>query len=267
MPKRESYVEGTPNWVDLQTTDQQAAKEFYGAIFGWEFDDAPMDDESGAVYSMAKKGDGFVGAIAPQSPEVAAQGAPPFWNTYIAVDDVDAAIDRVKDAGGQVMMEPFDVMESGRMAVAVDPTGAVFLPWQAKEHIGATLVNEPGAFIWSELITDDADSAIPFYKAVVGLDTQTEDMGGQPYTLLKVGEDTIGGTVPPMMEGIPNHWHVWFAVEDANATAEQAAGLGATLLHGPEEMMIGTVATISDPQGGVFSIIAPKAPEEGASEE
>lgn len=270
MPQRESYVEGTPNWVDLQTHDQVAAKEFYGAIFGWEFDDMPME-EGGATYSMAKKGDGFVGAIAPLQPEQTELGIPAHWNTYIAVDDVDAAVERVNEAGGQVPMGPFDVMEAGRMAVCIDPTGAGFLLWQAKDHIGATIVNEPGAFIWSELITNDPDSALPFYKAVVGLDAQTEDMGEMQYTLLKVGEDSIGGTVPPMMEGIPNHWHVWFAVEDADVTAEHAAKLGAELLHGPQEMVIGNVATIRDPHGAVFSIIAPKPPQEeqaeGATEE
>lgn len=264
MPQRESYVEGTPNWVDLQTTDQAAAKDFYAAIFGWEYDDAPMGDEGDAVYSMAKKAEGFVGAIAPQSPQLIEAGAPPAWNTYIAVDDVDAAAERAKEAGGQVAMDPFDVMGAGRMAVVIDPTGVPVQLWQANEHIGATVVNEPGAFIWSELINDDPDSALPFYKAVVGLDSKVEEMGeGMEYTMLMVGDTPIGGTVPPPMEGVPNHWHVWFAHEDVEGASDKAKELGAEVLNGPMEMVIGTIATIRDPQGAVFSIIAPKPPEGG----
>ena len=114
MPQRSSYAEGTPNWVDLQTTDQAAAKSFYGELFGWTFDDQPMPD--GPSYSMALKGEGLVAAIAPQSPEMSAQGVPPMWNTYIAVDDVDAAAERVTAAGGQLLMAPTDVVDAGRMA-------------------------------------------------------------------------------------------------------------------------------------------------------
>src|SRR5215471_18400159 len=154
MPKRTSYTQGTPNWVDLQTTDQDAAKSFYGAIFGWSYDDQPMDQ--GAVYSMAKIGEDTVAAIAPQSPELAAAGAPPMWNTYLAVDSVDDAAAKVGAAGGKVAMEPFDVMDAGRMAFVIDPGGAAVALWQAGTHIGATRVNEPGTVVWNALITDNA---------------------------------------------------------------------------------------------------------------
>ena len=153
MPERTSYAQGTPNWVDLQTTDQDAAKAFYAGLFGWTYDDQPMAE--GPVYSMAMLGGHQVAAIAPQPPEMAAAGAPPMWNTYIAVDSVDDAAAKVEAAGGKVAMAPFDVMDAGRMAFVMDPGGAAVALWQANQHIGATLVNEPGAVTWNELITAD----------------------------------------------------------------------------------------------------------------
>ncbi|HLN05429.1 MAG TPA: VOC family protein [Acidimicrobiales bacterium] len=252
MPARTSYAEGTPNWVDLQTPDQDAAKAFYGELFGWQFDDQPMPE--GPVYSMAVKGDGVVAAIAPQSPEMIAGGAPPMWNTYIAVDDVDAATERAQAAGGQVLMQPFDVMEAGRMSFVADPTGAAVGLWQAKGHIGATIVNEHGACIWNELLTDDGEAATAFYTAVVGLIPEPMDMAGDSYTVLKVGDRMVGGTMAPPMEGIPNHWHVYFAVDDIDEAVAKALELGASVLNGPFETPVGRMAALSDPQGAMFSL-------------
>ena len=149
MPKRTSYAQGTPNWVDLQTTDTAGAKAFYGQLFGWVYDDQPMPQ--GGAYSMALLGGESVAAIAPQSPELAAASAPPMWNTYLAVDSVDDTAARVEAAGGQVAMAPFDVVDAGRMAFIIDPSGAAVALWQASQHIGATLVNEPGTVTWNEL--------------------------------------------------------------------------------------------------------------------
>ncbi len=252
MPQRSSYAEGTPSWVDLQTPDQDAAKSFYGALFGWKFDDQPMPQ--GPVYSMALKDGGVVAAIAPQSPEMIAAGAPPMWNTYIAVDDVDAATGRAQAAGGKVMMQPFDVMDAGRMSFVADPSGAAVGLWQAKGHIGATLVNEPGSLVWNELITSDGDAAIAFYGAVVGITPEATDMGDGSYTLLKVGDQMVGGTMAPPMEGIPNHWHVYFGVADIDAAVAKARELGATVLNGPFDTPVGKMAALADPQGAMFSL-------------
>ena len=150
---RTSYVQGTPNWVDLSTSDQAAAKAFYAGLFGWTYDDQPMGE--GHVYSMAMLRGHQVAAISPQPPEMAATGAPPMWNTYLAVDSVDDATAKVEAAGGTVAMAPFDVMAAGRMSFVMDPSGAPVALWQAGQHIGATLVNEPGTINWNELVTTD----------------------------------------------------------------------------------------------------------------
>src|SRR5262249_38981828 len=142
MPTRDSYTQGTPNWVDLQPTDEAAAKAFYSGVLGWSYDDQPMD--AGAVYSIAKIGDAQVAAIAPQSPELKAAGAPSMWNTYLAVDSVDDATAKVAAAGGTVAMEPFDVMDAGRMSFVMDPGGAPVALWQANQHTGPTPAHHPG---------------------------------------------------------------------------------------------------------------------------
>lgn len=252
MPQRTSYRQGIPNWVDLQTPDQAAAKTFYGALFGWEFDDQRTPD--GTVYSMATKSGGVVAAIAPQP----RPGVPPMWNTYLAVDDVDAAAARVEAAGGKLPMPPFDVMDAGRMCFATDPSGAAVGLWQAKEHIGATIVNEPGTVIWNELVTDN-EAALPFYDQVFGTSWAPLDLGGEsPYVGLVVGEDRIAGTIKPPMAGIPNHWHVYFAVVDAAEAAKRVTTLGGTVLNGPFGTPIGPMAQLRDPQGGMFSIFEPR---------
>jgi len=255
MPVRTSYAQGTPNWVDLQTTNQNAAKAFYGGLFGWTFDDQQMPQ--GGAYSMAKLGDEQVAAIAPQPPEVAAAGAPPMWNTYLAVDSADDAVGKVEAAGGQVAMAPFDVMDAGRMAFVLDPSGAAVAFWQAGQHIGATLVNEPGTVTWNELITTEP-SAAKFYEQVLGMTTATmPEMGMGDYTLFQVNGEAVGGTTPPQMPGVPNHWHVYFAVADADATAAKVTELGGSMLAEPFDTPAGRMAVARDPHGAVFSIIQP----------
>jgi uncharacterized protein len=255
MPKRTSYTQGTPNWVDLQTTDQQGAKAFYAGLFGWTYDDQPMPQ--GPVYSMAQIGEDNVAAIAPQSPDMAAQGVPPMWNTYIAVDSVDDAAAKVEAAGGQMVMPVFDVMDAGRMAFVLDPGGAAVGLWQANQHIGATLVNEPGTVTWNELVTADPAGSAGFYQQVVGLTTSDMEMEGQKYTVFETGGQQVGGTLPPPMEGIPNHWHVYFAVEDADATAAKATELGGSVIVAPFDIPVGRIAVLGDPQGAMFSVMQP----------
>jgi uncharacterized protein len=258
MPNRTSYAQGTPNWVDLQTTDTQAAKAFYGGLFGWAYDDQPMPQ--GGAYSMATLRGEQVAAIAPQSPEMKAAGVPPVWNTYLAVDSVDQAAAQVEAAGGQLAMAPFDVLDAGRMAFVIDPSGAAVALWQANKHIGATLVNEPGAFIWNELITDDP-AAADFYTQLLGVTTSKMDMGTGEYTLFHAGGDMIGGTIPPPMPGVPNHWHVYFAVDDADAAAAKVSALGGSILVEPFDSPVGRIAVACDPQGAMFSVIQPAPPE------
>jgi predicted enzyme related to lactoylglutathione lyase len=261
MPKKSEYAPGTPCWVDLQTTDQSAGKQFYSSLFGWGYDDqqAPGD---GGVYSMATLNGETVAAIAPMPPG-APEGMPPVWNTYIAVDDVDAAVDNVGPMGGQVLMPATDIGDAGRMAFVADPTGAIVGLWQANQHIGATLVGESGAVIWNELITDKPDSALAFYEAVFGITHSTMEMApGEQYRILKAAGADVGGCMQPPMPGVPNHWQVYFAVDDADALASKASAEGGQVIAEPFDIpSVGRSAVLSDPQGAVFSVLKPTPPQ------
>jgi uncharacterized protein len=252
MPQRSSYTEGTPNWFDLQTNDVAAEKAFYGPLFGWTFDDQPTPD--GQFYSMARKSDGVVAAIVPKPPHAHGTVAAAMWNTYLAVDDVEATVARVAAAGGKVVLAPVDVPDAGRLAFVTDPTAASVGLWQAGGHVGATIVNEPGAVIWNELLTDDIAAATRFYQDVVGLVSETSDIGHGPYTTLKARGDSVAGVSRSTGADAPSYWHVYFAVENATEAAEAATELGGEVLAGPLETAIGPMAALRDPLGAVFSV-------------
>ena len=244
-------------WI-CQTTDQDAAKAFYAGLFGWTYDDQPMAE--GPVYSMAMLGGHQVAAIAPQSPEMAAAGAPPMWNTYLATDSVDDAVARVEAAGGKVAMAPFDIMDAGRMAFVLDPAGAAVALWQANQHIGATLVNEPGTVTWNELITTDP-GVVTFYADVVGLTTV------HPWTW---------ATVRTPCSRRAGRW--WAARSRRRCPACPTTGTctspsptrtpprprppnwAGRSWSAPFDTPVGRMAVLSDPQGAVFSIIKTAPP-------
>jgi predicted enzyme related to lactoylglutathione lyase len=253
MPERKTYASGTPNWVDVQTTDTAAAKQFYGELFGWVYNDQPIDEANGIYYSIATLRGLDVGAISPLG-EQAAAGVPPHWNSYVSVDDIEATCAKVAPAGGTVVAPPFDVMDAGRMSVIQDPTGAVFLLWQAKNHIGAGLVNEPGAFSWSELITPDVPKAAEFYDKVLGWGSKTHGEG-MPYTEFTLDGESIAGAMNPPMPGIPPMWGIYFSVADTDATVAKAKSLGAAVFAPPMDIEPGRFAVLADPQGAMFNVI------------
>ena len=166
MGERTSHAPGTISWTDLETTDQDGAKAFYGGLFGWEYEDMPVGE--GASYSMAKLNGRSTAAMSGQRAEDAARGVPPHWNLYVTVEDVDDAAGAVADAGGQVFAEPFDVFDAGRMAVIADPSGAALCLWQPGTNIGAEIVNEPGALTWADNATTDPAAAQAFSRPCSG---------------------------------------------------------------------------------------------------
>ena len=178
MGKRTSYEPGTFSWIELSTTEPEAAKEFYGGLFGWQADDQPLPD--GGVYSMMQIDGERVAAIAAQMDDQRAAGVPPNWFSYVTVASADDAAKRASELGGSVHAGPFDVMEAGRMAVVGDPTGAMFGIWQAGESIGATLVNDPGALTMNELSTNEPQKAMPFYEGLFGWRFDSLDVGDLP---------------------------------------------------------------------------------------
>ena len=253
MAKIESYQQGTPNWVELTTADQQAAKAFYAPLFGWDVSDMPIDDQGSYYVTAEIQGDAVAG-ISGQMPELA--GHPPFWGVFLAVDDVDATAAKVEAAGGKVEAGPFDVMEFGRMAGIQDPTGARVNLWQAKQNIGSVRVNEPGAPIWNELTSPDVPKATAFYADVLGVDWEDVPMPDMTYTTMKVDGRMVAGAMPPMAEAIPPHWNVYFNTESVDETVAQALELGGKVLLDPFDVPdVGRMAFLADPQGGMFALM------------
>jgi predicted enzyme related to lactoylglutathione lyase len=254
MVKIDSYAQGTPSYVELVTPDQEAAKEFYGQLFGWELEDVPLDGSSYYV-AASKEGDAVAGIAGPMP---GMEDHPAFWAVYLTVDDVDAVVAKVADAGGTVDASPFDVMDLGRMAAVSDPTGARVNLWQARATIGTVRANEPGTPVWNELVTPDVARATAFYKDVLGVDWEEMSMGeGASYTCLVVDGRQVAGAMPPQMEDVPPHWNVYFNVEDVDAAIEKATSLGATVVAPAFDVpTVGRLAVLTDPQGGMFNLMA-----------
>ncbi|HEX3692504.1 MAG TPA: VOC family protein [Solirubrobacteraceae bacterium] len=251
------YAPGTPSWVELSSDDTDASVAFYGQLMGWTATD-PGPAETGG-YRMFQHGDknvaGLMGKMQPEQPTA--------WSTYVSVADADEIAEKVKAAGGGVMVEPMDVMDIGRMAFFSDPTGAVFGVWQPKSFAGADMVNEPGSLCWNELMTRDAEIDKAFYSAVFGWHPGRPEFEGAPesYTVWQLEGKNVGGMMQMSDEffpaEVPPHWGVCFAVADCDTTVAKARELGATVTNEPLTMPIGRFAGMIDPQGASFTIMQP----------
>jgi uncharacterized protein len=256
MSERTSYEPGTPCWIDLGTPDQDAAAEFYGALFGWRVVADENAEQTGG-YRVATLREKAIGGVM----KLMEEGQPPSWSTYVAVEDADATVAKVKEAGGAVVFEPMTVLDYGRMAFIADPTGAVIGIWQPGQNKGAGLVNEPGAFSWSELNTRDVNAAQAFYGDVFGWEFEGEAApSGGTYTTILLNGNPVGGILDMnergVPEGIPAHWQVYFAVEDTDATVEQAKVAGGGVMVEPFDVAVGRIAILQDPHGASFAVIA-----------
>jgi predicted enzyme related to lactoylglutathione lyase len=248
-----SYPDGVFCWIDLATTDPAGAKAFYRGLFGWEFDDRPID--GGGVYSMAQIEGYNVAGLGEMPPDMQAQGMPSFWASYVKHSDVDAVAAKVAAAGGTLMFPPMEVMNEGRMAMLQDPAGAVVGVWQPKNHTGAQLVNRPNTLAWNELQTRDSEGAKSFFGAVLGWTIDTDPSG---YLLCKVDGRTQAG-IMQMDESwgdVPNNWSVYFMVEDLEASVAKVKELGGNVLVPPSAAgEMGQFSVVQDPQGGSFIIM------------
>ncbi len=259
MSNTNSYPHGTFSWADLSTTDAAAAKTFYTSLFGWTPVDNPIP--GGGVYTMLQLDGKDVVALSQMGEEQQSQGMPSMWNSYITVDDVDAAAAQVEGLGGKVMMPAFDVMEAGRMAMIQGPTGEMVMMWQGNMHKGAGVFNIPNTMGWNELATRDTAAAKAFYTSLFGWSTETDGSGYTMWTNKGRGNggmmqmDENWGDVPP-------HWTVYFSVADCAAAAEKLKELGGNVMMGPFPAEgVGTIAIVQDPQGASFNIIQLNNPD------
>jgi uncharacterized protein len=295
MPERDGYIAGVPCWVDASEPDPEAAVDFYGGLFGWEFEDVMLPDSESKYFiarGEARSSSIFDTSGEVRSGDVAAirsipDGAPPtaMWNTHFWVDSADEAATKVLDAGGGIGVEPFDFMNACRMAVFTDPEGAAFGVWEAKEHKGARLVNDPGALVFNGLNTRDVEGARSFYRSVFGWQTSGIGGGAEGWTLPGYGdwlerehhphlrkqmaeagapdgfEDVVASIIPigDDQPDTPAHWSITFATANADATAAKATELGGEVLVPPFDAPWSTatytirITVIRDPQGATFS--------------
>ncbi len=255
--------------------DPRAAVAFYSGLFGWDFTDA-MPPGSAAEYFIARLRGGDVAAVGSQ-PEAGPPTA--VWNTYIWVESADEAASKAQDAGGRVVTDPFDVADAGRMAVCADPEGATFCVWQAREHKGAQIVNEPGSLNFNTLNTRDAEGAKSFYGSLFGWRTLGLAGGAEMWRLPGYGDflaqsdpelrkrmaetpaapegfEDVVATLNPIADAqpeVPAHWSVTFAVDDADATADRAAALGGQVIVPPFDAPWVRMTVITDSQGATFT--------------
>jgi hypothetical protein len=248
MGERDSHEQGTFSRTDLSTPDAEASKQFYGGLFGWDFEDNPIPE--GGVYVMARLG-GRAAAAMFETTE-----RHPAWASYVTVDDVDAITARARELGANALAEPFDVMDAGRMATLQDPTGAVFCVWQPRRAIGAEVVNAPAALTLNQLNTSDPEAAQAFYSDLFGW--RFEQMSAEPpYWGIYCGERANAGMMPlPPGGPAPPHWLVYFGIDDLDAAAEEIGSLGATVMVPPQEVPGGRILVAQDPQGAVFALFA-----------
>lgn len=272
MPERDGYIPGVPCWVDASQPDPDAGARFYGGLFGWEFESvAPEGSDTAYLVGRIRGLDaGAISGLQEGDP------GPARWNTYIWVESADETAAKAKGAGGVVLIEPFDVGQSGRMAVLADPEGAAFCVWQAKEHRGSQVVNEGGAVNFNGLSTRDVEAAKRFYGAVFGWEV-LDLGGGLMWTLPGYGDHLEEGS-PGLRENLaemggpvgfedvvaaletigddqpdtPAHWSVTFGVDDADATAARAKELGGTVLVEPMDAPWVRMTVVRDPQGATF---------------
>lgn len=252
-----SHAPGTFSWPELSTTDQKGGVAFYRGLFGWDLNDQPMGP--GDTYSIFQMRGKPVGAAYTMRPEEKQSGAPPHWNSYVTVANVDESAKKAASLGGRIIAPPFDVMDAGRMAVIQDPTGAFFQIWQKNRSIGAEILNEPGALCWTELTTSDTNAAEKFYTGLFGWTAKRSSPGApMEYTEFSVaGTPSIGMMPKPkeMPAHIPSYWMPYFQVADCDASTAKAKALGAKVMVGPQDIPnTGRFSIVSDPQGAVFAL-------------
>lgn len=254
MPHGDKHPPGAFCWIELGTTEQNAAKSFYGSLFGWSFKDFPMGPTD--FYSMFQVEGRDAAAAYTLRPDQRAQGVAPHWMVYIAVKSADDAAERAAQLGGRVLAAAFDVYDAGRMAVLQDPTGATFCVWQPKQHAGAGITGVDGTLCWADLSTPDQARAAEFYSGLFGWSIMKEDEGGHGYFHVKNGEDFIGGIPPATYRdpSVPPHWLAYFLVSDCDSTVAKAKELGASVHMPPTTFEEGRFAVLADPQGAVFAI-------------
>jgi uncharacterized protein len=254
LRERTRYTAGTFCWADMSTVDQQAAMMFYTNLFGWE---AVINRVTSDVYvSMMRLGGNNVCSISPASPLQSMHGVPACWNSYISVESADLTVARAKELGATVVMPPIDVYRAGRVGVIQDPQGAMVVAWQPNDHIGASLVNTPGALYWNELVSPDVDGSVQFYSKLFGWKVEPTEGMHMPYMTITNSDGDSNGGIRAANDTEPPYWLVYFGADDIDTSLKQVTELGGTTKWGPMQTRGAQIAFAHDPQGAPFALCA-----------
>lgn len=241
---------GLPTWFDLMTPDIARARDFYTAVFGWQY---IVNGPEMGHYSLAQiRGHQAAGIGQIET----GSNMPSAWAVYFATHDIQADSARLVQLGGQLISDPFPVTDQGWLAIGADPTGAVFGLWQSGQHIGTTITDEPGSVAWCEVNTRGAVRARDFYTALCGL-TWTPMQGMEYYVLLR-GDSNVCGVLQMdenWPESIPPHWQTYFAVSSTDEAVQQAVRSGGQVRVEPFDAVYGRIAVLADPFGATFAVV------------
>ena len=246
---------GSVCWVELRTHHPEEAKEFYAALFGWDFDDTVFGSDE--AYSVGHKNGRDAAALCRLPARVLEQGVTPYWLCYFSVPSADEAVARANALGGTSVVAPFDAPDHGRMALVRDPSGATFAVWQAIRHHGIGVVDEPGSLCWSEIMTHDVDQAATFYTGLFSWKTRKWP-GPVDYTIFRRGQASVAGMIALSgpLQAMPSQWMVHFAVADCDASAAATLRLGGSVLIAPSDLVnVGRYALLRDPHGVPFCVL------------
>ncbi len=253
----DNHPHGNFCWNELCTQDWAAAKKFYTQLFSWQNEDQPIDED--IYYTMLQKQGDDIAAMY-QMPQAQTQAdVHSHWLSYIAVDNVDAATEKAKQLGAEIIAGPHDVMDAGRMVMISEPGGALFALWQANKHKGCQRLNEPNTPYWHELASRNSAKSRDFYCQLLGWESEVKAMEGMDYILFNVTGKPVAGMLEMTDEwpaDIPAHWMVYFAVESCDNTIVKVQQLGGEVCVPATDIPdVGRFSVITDPQGAVFSIL------------
>lgn len=253
-----AFPDGAPCWADAMLPDLEAGKRFYGEVLGWTFQEGSADY---GYYTQAFSDDRNVAALAPTMPGM--ESVPPAWNIYFASTDADATARRIRDAGGQVNIEPMTVGEFGRMMIAQDPVGTVFGVWQAGSHTGFQKTGEPGSFAWADICVWETEAVDAFYPKVFPLQAKRMDApAGVDFKIFEANGAPVAGRyrmTGPIPRETPPHVLVYFAVGNCDESLAKLRSLGGDVRSEPMDTPFGRFAVVSDQQDAVFGVIDPSA--------
>lgn len=243
---------GAPTWIDLGTSNLARAREFYGTVFGWTFEEA--GEEYGGYVTALLDGKPVAGLMT-NDPQ---WNMPDGWTTYLHTADADATIEAVVAAGGTSCGGAMDVPAKGRMAIVTDKAGGMLGLWQPGGHTGFEVVGAAGTPVWHQLTTRDYTTAIDFYRTVFGWEMNVESdipefrysnamFGGEPLVGVMDGENFLP-------EGVPSTWTVFLGAEDVDKTVEVIVANGGTVVRAAEDTPYGRLAAVTDPTGAAFNL-------------